>query len=195
MYKYSITLLLIVGLGFSYGVRPAFDFGFKWTNMNRSDEYADESEDYIAFTVGTSVPYSKVVGLYVEIAAISFYDYDVTNINIGGGGIGSFFSIMGFGSKVGLMEMIPSQSVSPFFKQYIMIDRWSISYNGESSSITIYALGFATGVEFLSNSHVSPIFEGFLSYGGYSDSDPYYDYGEDILNYGFAFALRFSWEK
>ncbi len=195
MYKYSITLLLIVGLGFSYGVRPAFDFGFKWTNMNVSDEYAEASADYVAFTVGTSVPYSKVVGLYVEIAAISLYDNNLTNLNIGSGGLAAFFPFVGIGSKVGLMEMIPSHSVSPFFKQYIMIDRWSISYNGVSSSMTIYALGFATGVEFLSNSHVSPIFEGFLSYGGYSDSDPYYDSSEDILNYGFAFAIRFSWQK
>lgn len=195
MYKYSITLLLIVGLGFSYGVRPAFDFGFRWTNMNVSDEYMDESEDYIALTIGTSVPYSKAVGLYVEIAAISLYDNDLTNLNIGGGGLASFYPLIGIGSKIGLMEMIPSKSVSPFFKQYIVLDRWSMSYMGESSSVTIYALGLATGVEFLSSSNVSPLFEGFVSYGSYNESSSYYDYSTDILNYGFAISIRFSWEK
>ncbi|UCC11098.1 MAG: hypothetical protein JSW02_06970 [candidate division WOR-3 bacterium] len=192
MYKYSITLLFIVGLGFSYGVRPAFDFGFRWTNMNVSDEYADASEDYIALSIGTSVPYSKAVGLYVEIAAITFYDGDMTNINLGGGGLASAFPLSGIGSKFGLVEMIPSKSVSPFFKQYISLDRWSSSYD---YSITIYSLGLAAGAEFLSTSNVSPLLEAFVSYGSMSEGGTYYDYSTDILNYGFSFSVRFSWEK
>ena len=195
MYKYCITLLLIVGLGFSYGVRPAFDFGFRYTNMDISDEYADASEDYISLTIGTSVPYSKVVGLYVEIAAITFYDQNMTNINFGGGGLSSTFPISGIGSKFGLMEMIPSTSVSPFFKQYITLDRWSSSSEYYDYTITIYGIGLATGVEFLSTSNVSPLFEAFVSYGSMSEGDSYYDYNTDILNYGFSFSVRFSWEK
>jgi len=191
MYKYSITILLIVGLGFSYGVRPAFDFGFRWTNMEMSQDDMSASEDYMALTIGTSVPYSKVVGLYVEIAAITFYDGDMTNLNIGGGGLASFFPFSGIGSKFGLVEMIPSKSVSPYFKQYIMFDRWSSDFY----SMTFYALGFAAGAEFLSSSNVSPIFEGFVSYGSINQDDFYYDESIGIFNYGFTFSVRFSWVK
>ncbi len=188
MYKYSITLLLIVGLGFSYGVRPAFDFGFRYTNIKMSYEDMDASTDYLALTIGTSVPYSKIVGLYVELAAITFYDGNLTNLNFCGGGSSPYFTFSGIGSKIGLVEMIPAQSVSPYFKQYIMLDRWSSDFY----SYTFYALGFSTGAEFFTPTNISLLFEGFASYGSLNEDDFYTDANMGIFNFGFTFSVRLS---
>ncbi len=187
MYRCGIITLLLVGLGFSYGVRPAFDFGFRYTNMDISYEDFDGNEDYLGITIGTTVPYSKVVGLYVEIAAIAFHNGNMTNLNIGGG-ITSFFPISGIGSKFGVVEMIPSERISPFFKQYIMLDRWSSDFY----SLTFYAFGFSGGAEFLSTPNISLLFEGFASYGSLNEDDFYSEESIGIFNYGFAFSVRFS---
>ena len=66
MKKYMIAGLCIVCLAFSAGMRPAFDLGFTWSGVKLSDEMSSITENYTALRITTTVPYSRIVGLYVE---------------------------------------------------------------------------------------------------------------------------------
>ncbi|KYK38132.1 MAG: hypothetical protein AYK18_08130 [Theionarchaea archaeon DG-70] len=173
MQKYSMALVLIAGLAFSYGVRPAFDIGASWSHLSLSSYGYDDSEDVFALNIGTTVPYSPYVGLHAEVFAFRFNE--ITELSIGGGT--DFMGIYGFGGKVGLIEMIPGRSNSPYFKQHLTLDR----YSAEGSSITIFGIGVSAGIEFMSHSQMSPFIEGNFAYS--TVGDEYYDL--DITSFGF----------
>ncbi len=183
MKKYSIAIVLIAGLAFSYGVRPAFDVGAGWTHATLSQNGYDESDDVFALRVGTIVPYSPYVGLNAEVFAFQFNE--VTQLSIGGGT--DFWPISGFGGKVGVIEMIPGRSISPYFKQHLTLDRLS----DEGASITIFGIGVGAGVEFMSHSNMSPFLEGNFTYS--TVGDDFYDIS--ITSFGFHGGVRLSWKK
>lgn len=192
MLKYNTIALLIVSLAFSYGVRPAFDLGANWSNLKLSSEGYSQTTDYIAIRLATSVPYSKVVGLYAEVAAITWME-EGTSTNFGGGGFSGFMSLGGISSKLGLIQVVPSKSVSPFFKEYFTIDRLSFSYYDET--FTFLSFGLNAGIEFMSSSHISPIIEGQLTIGSQGSSGGGYDSSSSLFSYGFGLGLRYSWVK
>lgn len=190
MGKYLIAFFCITGLAFSLGVRPSFDLGFGWTSVKMSDDYGDQTDDYTAIRIATIVPYSRIVGLYVEIAAINFFEGG-KEMYIGGGGM-SGLVFGGLGTKLGVVEMIPSKTVTPYFKQFIMIDRLS---DESDFTMTFTSFGFGAGLEFLSTSYVSPVIEAGLSIGSAGTSSSYGSSSTSIFSYGFGAGLRFSWKK
>ncbi len=191
MNKYCMAVLLIACLAFSYGVRPGFDIGIGWQHLSWDIEFFGEDYDLnaLGFHAGTTVPYSRYVGLYAEIFGIRLwnvedYDQDLTEINIGGRS--DLFSDFGIGGQVGLIEMIPSRSVSWYFRQHFVLN----SYSSNGSSSTNLGLGFGVGVEFLSSSHTSPFLEGNFNY---NSIEPYETV--DMTGFSFRGGVRLSWEK
>ncbi|KPK71399.1 hypothetical protein AMJ87_07355 [candidate division WOR_3 bacterium SM23_60] len=194
MKKFHLAAVLIVSLAFSYGVRPGFDIGLGWQHLSWdvSDYYYDEDLNLSAFGVhvGTTVPYSRVVGLHAEIFGIRIwhaeeYDDDLTEINMGGRS--DYSGQFGIGGQIGLVEMIPARSVSPYFRQYFGL----FSYSSGGSTSTNIGLGIGAGAEFMSNAHVSPFVEANFDY---TSLDAGY---ESISMTGFSLrgGVRLSWKK
>jgi len=199
MKKYSMAVVLIAGLAFSYGIRPGFDIGIGWQHLSWKwdTEYYDGDYDLSAlgFHAGTTVPYSRYVGLYAEIFGVRFwsvgydgYEQDMTEFNVGGRS--DLYGQFGIGGQLGLIEMIPGRSVSPYFRQHFILYNYSYSENGYSYSFTNLGLGIGVGAEFLSDSHVSPFLEGNFTHSSL-------ELGEDINMTGFSFrgGVRLSWKK
>lgn len=193
MKKYYLASALIICLAFSSGVRPGFDIGLGWQHLSWDfgDYYYDESLDLNALGVhiGTTVPYSRVVGLHAEIFGIRFwstedYDDDLTEINIGGSS--DYTGQFGIGGQIGLVEMIQARSVSPYFRQYFGL----FSYSQSGYSQTNIGFGIGAGAEFMSDSHLSPFIEANFDY---TSLDAY----EAISMTGFSLrgGVRLSWKK
>ncbi len=191
MTKYYLASVLITSLAFSYGVRPGFDIGLGWQHISWDMDYYEDGYDLnaIGFHVGTTVPYSRFIGLHAEVFGIRFwsiedYDDDLTEINVGGRS--DLYAQFGIGGQIGLIEMIQARSVSPYFTQHFIL--YSLSQGG--SSMTNIGFGIGAGVEFMSNSYVSPFVEGNFTYTAL-------DFFETIDMTGFAFrgGVRLSWKK
>ena len=191
MKKFYLVSVLIINLAFASGVRPSFDIGLGWEHLSwdLGDYYYDESVDLSAFGihVGTTVPYSRVVGLHAEIFGIRFWSgegSDLTEINIGGRS--DLFIDFGIGGHIGLVEMIQARSVSPYFRQYFGL----FSYSSGGYTSTNIGFGVGAGVEFMSNSHVSPFVEANFDY---TSLDMY----ETASMTGFSLrgGVRLSWKK
>ena len=133
--KYFIAVVLFAGLAFSYGIRPGFDIGIGWQHISWDIEFFGEDYDLdaLGFHAGTTVPYSRYVGLYAEIFGVRFWsiegsDEDLTEINIGGRS--ELNEWLGVGGQLGLVEMIPGRSVSPYFRQHFVL----YDYSGDGGS-------------------------------------------------------------
>ncbi len=181
MLKYCLLFVLALGQVFAAGLKPSFDLSFNVRKLSVSNHYeGDYSDTYTSINLNTTLPYSKVVGLTVELMALSFYnDYNIFNIGAGGG----FSSLWGFGSfstKIGLIELIPSMKVAPFFKQFFTIDR----IGGADSDITSTYIGLGFGVEFNGSSKVRPLVEGHVSRGSIDT------FREDFTNFGIGAGVK-----
>lgn len=167
MKKCAIVSVFIISLAFSSGIKPGFDIGFGWQHLSWDREfYGGESYNLSAlgFQVGTTLPYSPYVGLYAEIFGLRFwnqeeYDENLTEINIGGRA--ELYGMFGIGGQIGLIEMIPRRSVSPYFRQHFLL----LNYSEDGYSSTHLGFGLGFGVEFVSSSQVSPFLEGSFTYG------------------------------
>lgn len=82
--------------------------------------------------------------------------------------------------------MIQARSVSPYFRQYFILQ--SYSQNGYTS--TNLGLGLGVGVEFMRNSHISPFVEGNFTY---STVELYNSV--DFTGFAFRGGVRLSWKK
>jgi hypothetical protein len=192
MTRYFIASIFIISLAFPYGVRPGFDIGFGWQHLSWDiDDYYYDNFDLNAFGihVGTTVPYSRVIGLHAEVFGIRFWsvegsDDNLTEINIGGSS--DYTGQFGIGGQIGLVEMIQARSVSPYFRQYFGL----FSYSQGGYSLTNIGFGVGVGVEFRSNAHVSPYIEANFDYTGL---DSY----ETISMIGLSLqgGVRLSWKK
>lgn len=194
MKKFYLVSVLIISLAFSYGVRPGFDIGFGWQHLSWdvSDYYYEEDLNFSAFGVhvGTTVPYSRVVGLHAEIFGIRFwhaeeYDDDLTEINMGGRS--DYSGQFGIGGQIGLIEMIPARSVSPYFRQYFGL----FNYSQSGYSQTNIGFGIGAGAEFMSNSHLSPFVEANFDYTSLDAG-----YGSiSMIGFSLRGGVRLSWKK
>ncbi len=191
MKKYFIAVVLFAGLAFSYGIRPGFDIGIGWQHISWDIEFFGEDYDLdaLGFHAGTTVPYSRYVGLYAEIFGVRFWsiegsDEDLTEINIGGRS--ELNEWLGVGGQLGLVEMIPGRSVSPYFRQHFVL----YDYSGDGGSSTTIGFGIGVGVEFLSDSHVSPFLEGNFTYGSLEIRETV-----DMIGFSFRGGVRLSWKK
>jgi|GEM_PF-3240287 len=191
MKKYFMSVVLIAGLAFSYGIRPGFDIGIGWQHLSWDIEFFGEDYDLnaLGFHAGTTVPYSRYVGLYAEIFGVRFWslegsDEDLTEINIGSRS--DLYGNFGIGGQLGLVEMIPGRSVSPYFRQHCVF--YNYSENGYSS--TNLGLGLGVGAEFLSDSHVSPFLEGNFTYSSLEIFETI-----DMTGFSFRGGVRLSWKK
>ena len=191
MKKFYIASVLTISLAFSYGVRPGFDIGLGWQHLSWDvgDYYYDASIDLSAFGihVGTTVPYSRVVGLHAEIFGIRFWSGEgsnLTEINIGGRS--DLLPDFGIGGQIGLVEMLQARSVSPYFRQYFGLFRYS---SGGYSSTNI-GFGIGAGAEFMSNSHVCPFVEANFDY---ASLDVYET--ASMIGISLRGGVRLSWKK
>ena len=169
MKKYYTLLLPIVGLGFSYGVRPAFSFDAGWAYI-KPEGY--NGNHFLELGIGTTVPYSRYIGLS---AGIFWIDIDLSESG----------TILGTSSRIGLIEMIPTKNVSPYFTQHIILDHIS----GGGISATNFGIGVGIGIEFLSSSYVSPKIGGGFTYS-ISSMD---GFSSSLISFGASFGVRFSW--
>lgn len=193
MNKYCITSVVIISLAFSYGLRPGFDIGLGWEHLSwdLGDYYYEESLNLNSFGIhiGTTVPYSQVVGLHAEIFGIRFWSAEddgdnLTEINIGSrSDVGAEF---GIGGQIGLVEMVKARSVSPYFRQYFGL----FSYSQSGYSQTHIGFGVGAGAEFMSNSHVSPFVEVNFDY---TSLDVYES--ANMIGFSLRGGVRLSWKK
>jgi len=166
-----IVALLVMGTGFSYGVRPAFDVSAGWENMTLYAGGSHAGFNFATIQLGTTVPYNRYIGINAGIAGILMGE-DQTSFVVAG--------------KIGFMEMIPTPYVSPYFNE--MITLTSITSGGYSS--TDLGLGVGVGLEFLSNFYVSPFIGGGFAW------EYMKDYGTlNALDITVGGGIRFSWIK
>ncbi len=153
MRTYIALIVVSTSLGFCYGVRPALEIdagGYVAFLFSGGD-----SESYNIVGVGVTVPFSRHIGLAGNVSKL-ISDY------------GSHLGV-----SVGLIEMIPGKTISPFFKQQISF------LGGEPFSLRVNF-----GAEFLSSSNVSPLMGvglAFLEMGN--------------ISFGIDVGVRFSWVK
>jgi hypothetical protein len=166
-----IVVLLVMGTGYSYGVRPAFDVSAGWEHMTLYAGGSHAGFNFATIQLGTTVPYNRYIGIDAGVAGI-FMGEDQTSFIVAG--------------NIGLKEMIPTPYVSPYFNEIITLT----STTSGGSSATNLGLGVGIGVELLSNFYVSPcIGAGFawqyMNAGGTLNT----------LDISVGGGIRFSWIK
>lgn len=186
MLKYCLLSLIVVGQVFAVGLKPSFSLGLSASKYSWTEDWDGDTEtnNFITMRLGATLPFSRIIGVTINILSLSFYD-EGSVTSIGGGGLSSLMGIGGFSSSVGLIELLPISPVAPFFKQYITIDKFS---SDDGYSLTYSDIGFSLGAEFSSSSRLKPVLEGFFGFGseGYGSTD------ESIShkNYGVGFSIK-----
>ncbi len=171
MKKIMIVAVIAVCMGFSYGVRPAFDFnvGYAYLKMEGYDGLHMLSPGFMA-----TAPFCRYIGLEAELFSIGFaLNETATTVGLFGG--------------FGLIEMIPTKYVSPFFTQQLLLNHLTV----ESFSETDLGFSAGAGLEFISASNVSPFIGGRFAYIHYA-AEGYSTYQLGINAY---LGVRFSWVK
>lgn len=144
--KRCITALVIISCAsFLYGVRPAIDLYGGWNYSNISVEGVSTSDNFVDMAIMVTAPFSDYAGMRAGLVGLNF------------GGGGTAFHVAG---RIGFIEMIPGAAVSPYFTQQVTMDIYSVG-GLNMSDIELCA---GVGVEFLSNSPVSPFFEGRFAF-------------------------------
>jgi len=163
-----IVSLLVMGIGFSYGVRPAFDLNAGWQYLH-SGSY---NENYLTIGIGTTVPYTRYFGLTA----------DCVGFLLGNGQT----SIMVSGN-IGFIEMIPTPYISPYFKEQVLLNT---TISGGHSA-TDLGLSGGIGLEFLGNFYISPFIEGNF---GWEHLNVLGSTANEI-GFNVGGGVRFSWIK
>ena len=168
MKKYLTILCTVFCINFLHALKPSFSVSSGWSYI----KIENMSDNFINVGIGTIVPYSKYIGLRAGILGLTF----------GGGG-----TVVGVSSRIGIIEMIPTKYVSPYFTQSIHIDHISAG----SNRYTYLGLGLGFGLEFLSSYYVSPYIGGGFAFTNNSIN------GSSISGIGFSagIGIRFSWTK
>lgn len=171
MKKVLAICFLCIGLGFSYGIRPAFDLKFGWEFLKVEHV---EGSHFLVLGIGMTAPFSRYIGLNASLFGLGI---DLTESG----------TALGIGSRVGFIEMIPTKVASPYFRELIALDYLSSG----GYSITDFRFIVGIGIEFLSNSYVSPYIGGdfgmdILSAGGGS---------VNTIDISAGLGVRFSWIK
>jgi len=171
MKKYVTLSILIINMGFSYGVRPSFGLQAGWS-YQKPEGY--DGSHFINPAITTTAPFNEYIGLSASVFWLS--------IDLSEEG-----TILGLSSRIGFIEMIPTKNVSPYFEQSIILDYLSGGYY----SRTDFGFAVGLGVEFLSSSYVSPYLGGEFSYQNYSSDG----YSSHMIGFGAGIGVRFSWTK
>lgn len=171
MKKYVTLSILIIGMGFSYGVRPSFGLQASWSYL-KPEGY--DGNHFITPSITTTAPFNEYIGLSANVFWLS--------IDLSEEG-----TILGVSSRIGLIEMIPTKNVSPYFEQSIILDHLS----GGGLSMTGFGFAVGLGVEFLSSSYVSPYLGGQFSYQNMSINGS----SSHMIGFAAGFGVRFSWIK
>ncbi|MGB3342173.1 MAG: hypothetical protein WBB37_11900 [bacterium] len=171
MSKYITLSILIISMGFSYGVRPSFGLQAAWSYLK--PEVYDGSH-FINPAITTTAPFNEYIGLSASVFWLS--------IDLSEEG-----TMIGLSSRIGFIEMIPTKNVSPYFEQSIILDHMSSG----GYSMTDFGFAVGLGVEFLSSSYVSPYLGGEFSYQNMS----FDGYSSHQIGFGSGLGVRFSWVK
>jgi len=168
MKKYMLVVVLMISTVYSYGIRPAFDVNAGWQYMHMEGH----GYNFAVIGLGTTAPYSRYIGLCADVAAFLLGEQQTS------------FAVAG---NVGFIEMIPTQFVSPYFKQQVIL---SSTVSG-GHSITELGLGGGVGVEFMSNFYISPFIEGNFGWA-YSNV---FGSSSNTIGLSVGGGVRFSWQK
>src|SRR4030043_1941063 len=106
MFKYVAIFVVLVEIGFSYGVRPAFSLGVDWSYMKPEDF---SGSHFLGPQISITAPFSRYIGIH---AGLLWADFDLSEEAI----------ILGLNSRIGFIEMIPNETASPYFTQHIILD-------------------------------------------------------------------------
>ncbi|MGB3480332.1 MAG: hypothetical protein WBB67_14380 [bacterium] len=170
MRRLIFCFLILFCISFADGVKPSFSMGAGWSYTKPSGYSGNH---FVDIGIGTTAPFSRYIGLRASVFGVS----------LGGGG-----TSMGVSGRMGLIEMIPTGVVSPYFKQYVYLDHMAAS----GDNLTYFGVGLGIGMEFLNNFHVSPYVSGNFGFSiiGASGYDT-----DTAIGFGAGGGVRFSWKK
>jgi hypothetical protein len=144
MLNSALALLLATAIGVGAGLRPAIDVGGSrvWMGVygGGGGNLGGGTSSFFRLGVRTIVPMCNRVGIYAHLA-------DLSLMGVGGNTIEVC-------NRFGFIEMIPIRHVSPYFKQSFVFR------HGFYFEELAFALGLGAGIEFLSDSRLSPFLEG-----------------------------------
>ena len=170
MRRLIFCFLILFCISSADGVKPAFSMGAGWSYIKPSGY---SGEHFVVMGIGATAPFSRYIGLQASVFSVS---------------LGAGATTIGVSGRIGLIEIIPTGVVSPYFKQYVLLDHITISgYND-----TFFGVGVGVGMEFLNNFHVSPYISGNFGLGIIGGSG--YD-TNTIIDFGAGAGIRFSWKK
>jgi hypothetical protein len=155
-----------------FGLRPSVDVYGGWRWQEASFEGFSEDNHYGNFGFGLIVPLSPIVGVNSSV-------FDLT---IGGGA--THIRLAGL---VGLIEMIPGKTVSPYFRQFITLD--FITEN--NIDYTNFGIGANIGTEFMSSSNISPFVEGTFLYA----TESLESLSADVIGLGVTGGIRIKFQN